>query len=201
MKKTLALPMASPLPALLLAGAVLAAPGGTGPAAAAVAGEAPAAEPWSLTPFLCVWQAVADDEDDGAEPDSIVEIARDYVSVVRGGKLDHREKVLAAEPGGLRPSAFDLAPRPLGEARPLPAERVAAIEAELARCGELDQRVREVFETAGRQPSAADAKLMSQVDSDNTSWLTALVAEVGWIDSRRFRERNGGKPVEVRKDF
>lgn len=187
-------------------------------------------EVWSLEPFLGVWRAVGED---GTEANSMVEIGRDYFSVVRGGKIDHREKVLAVERGGLlvslfgnrrhialdldgdelvakheiprtifdsdpeprtvryrrveeRPAAFDLAPRPLGDARPLPAERVAEIEAELARRGELGQQVREVFETAGHTATEEDTKRMAQVDSDNTAWLTDLVAEVGWIDSQRF---------------
>lgn len=125
--KTLALLIAPSTLVLLLATAALAGPEG--------AVQGPSAEAWSLTPFLGVWQAL---EEDGSESDSMIEIARDYVSVVRGDKLD--------------------------------------------------QGVRKVFETAGGQPTEADTQKMTEVDTDNTAWLTELVAEVGWIDSQRFSD-------------
>lgn len=65
----------------------------------------------------------------------------------------------------------------LGEAGPLPAGRVDAIAAELARRVRLDQAVR-------RDPGRRGE--MARVDAENRSWLTGLVREVGWIDAGRF---------------
>jgi hypothetical protein len=65
----------------------------------------------------------------------------------------------------------------LGEVGPLPSERVDAISAELARRAAIDQAVRRDPDRRGE---------MSNVDAENTAWLTGLVREIGWIDAERF---------------
>lgn len=88
-----------------------------------------------------------------------------------------------------RPLFLDLAPVPLGDAAvKLPAERVAAVRAELAERRRRDQEVRRVFATPGATPTKQDQDRMRDVDADNTAYLLQLVAEVGWIDAARFGE-------------
>lgn len=77
------------------------------------------------------------------------------------------------------PPPVFVAPRPMtfGAPTPLSDDRLREIENEVVRRGVLDQAVRTTPDRA------ADA---ASVDADNTSYLTGLVAEVGWIDVRRF---------------
>lgn len=89
---------------VLLSGSrALAEPGTAGSTNSHGTPQCSSSEDWSLESFLGVWQAVGEDS---AESDSMVEIGRDDFSVVRGGKLDHREKVLAVERGGLLVNLF-----------------------------------------------------------------------------------------------
>jgi hypothetical protein len=91
----------------------------------------------------------------------------DVLRIEREGKA--REYVRIAE----TPAAVSLAPLPLGEAKELPAERVRTIQAELA------QRV-------NRSESAKTPEEKLRVEAENLQALRALVAEVGWLDVRRF---------------
>lgn len=75
------------------------------------------------------------------------------------------------------PEVFDPRPLELPDPVPLPVERVAEIQAELARRLELDQEVR---------VPPFDGPRMMRVDADNTAYLKGLVREVGWIDPGRF---------------
>ena len=81
-----------------------------------------------------------------------------------------------------RPAALDPKPLELGKTAPgkpdaLTPERLAAIQAEMAKRKERDQAVR---------TGTIDAGKMEAVDVDNTAWLTRLVGEVGWLDQTRF---------------
>jgi hypothetical protein len=69
------------------------------------------------------------------------------------------------------------APLVLGEAKPVAAETLASIKAELQKRLRLDQAVRK------------DRKRhheMQQVDADNTAWLRQVAVEHGWLDAQRF---------------
>lgn len=95
-------------------------------------------------------------------------------------------KIFRYEPFTEPTELFDLAPYPVGEAKPLDAARADALREEFRRRHALDQEVREVFEQAGGEPTAEDAKRMGEVDRDNTGWLLERIAEFGWIDAERF---------------
>jgi len=69
------------------------------------------------------------------------------------------------------------APLVLGEAKPVPAETLASLKAELAKRVLVDQAVR-------KDPKRHDE--MKQVDADNTAWLRKVAVEHGWIDTERF---------------
>lgn len=85
-----------------------------------------------------------------------------------------------------RPGFFDLEPLPLGDGRQrLPPQRLQAIREALAARKERDQEVREAFKQEGG-PTAEANRRMREVDRDNLEYLKKLVAEVGWIDLRRF---------------
>lgn len=75
------------------------------------------------------------------------------------------------------PEVFDPRPLELPVAAPLPAGRLAEIQAELARRLELDQEVR---------VPPYDGPTMMRVDADNTAYLKDLVGQLGWIDPGRF---------------
>lgn len=75
------------------------------------------------------------------------------------------------------PPELELAPLPLGEAKPLEADKVAGIQKELARRLEADQAVRR---------DAARAKEMAKVDAENTAYVRKVLGELGWIDAGRF---------------
>ncbi len=84
-----------------------------------------------------------------------------------------------------RPGVFDLEPLPLGDRRRrLDLRRLAAIREELAKRLARDQEVRQAFKEEGPSPAAVER--MREVDRDNVEYLEKLVAEVGWIDARRF---------------
>ncbi len=100
--------------------------------------------------------------------------------VVTTGADSDRFRAVAAD---ATPAALD--PPTLAFATPiaLPAERVAALQAEFARRRELDQIVR----TDPKRQAE-----MATVDPDNTAWLTRLVQEIGWIDVERFGKEAAG---------
>lgn len=75
------------------------------------------------------------------------------------------------------PSELNLEPVALGERKPIPAERVKAIQTDLAQRLLKDQAVR-----MGRK----DGEQMRAADADNTVYLKTLVTELGWIDVERF---------------
>jgi hypothetical protein len=75
------------------------------------------------------------------------------------------------------PEVFDPRPLELPDPVPLPVERVAEIQAELARRLELDQEVR---------VPPYDGPTMMRVDADNTAYLKDLVGQLGWIAPGRF---------------
>lgn len=92
-----------------------------------------------------------------------------------------------------RPASLSLEPLPLGDpAVELAEERIEAIQTELAERARVDQEVREIFATAGAQPTKEDQDRMRVVDEENTAYLLELIAEVGWIDTERF----GGNAAE-----
>lgn len=80
-----------------------------------------------------------------------------------------------------RPGSLSLTPTHLGRSVFISPERRKAVEAELVRRRDLDQRVRTV---------PAERARWGEVDADNFSYLKELVREVGWIDVKRF-----GKPA------
>jgi hypothetical protein len=82
-----------------------------------------------------------------------------------------------AVPPAARPAALDVHPLQLPEPMALPAERIAALQAELAKRHETDQAVRTDPKRSGE---------MHAVDEDDTKWLTGLVRQIGWIDVPRF---------------
>lgn len=86
--------------------------------------------------------------------------------VASGEQSDRYRRVAAAA----QPTALDVSPLPLGVAAPLPAPRLAALQAEFAKRREIDQAVR---------TDAARHAEMEGVDRDNTAWLAALVQEIG----------------------
>ena len=75
------------------------------------------------------------------------------------------------------PAELELKPHPLGEPDAVAPERVQAVSAELSKRREADQAVRTDPTRRGE---------MRKVDADNTAWLIGVIAELGWIDSRRF---------------
>ena len=75
------------------------------------------------------------------------------------------------------PPEMRLQPLPLGKKQDLPAEKVKAVQEELARRQQTDQEVRTDPEKQGD---------MGTVDGENTARLVELVQEVGWIDVSRF---------------
>jgi hypothetical protein len=82
------------------------------------------------------------------------------------------------------PPELDFSPLKLGTVKPLPADKVKAVQAELAKRIEEDQAVRK---------DPARQKDMAAVDGDNTTWLRALVLDVGWIDVKRFGRETASK--------
>ncbi len=99
--------------------------------------------------------------------------------VTTGPREERYRRVDAAA----QPAALDVVPLAIGAAAPLPAERIAALQAELAKRREIDQAVR---------TDAARHAEMEGVDRDNTAWLAALVQEIGWIDVERFGKESAG---------
>lgn len=101
--------------------------------------------------------------------------------VVEGDRLELRDhstgeaRAYRRVDGG--PEVFDPRPLELPDPVPLPVERVAEIQAELARRLELDQEVR---------VPPYDGPTMMRVDADNTAYLKDLVGQLGWIDPGRF---------------
>jgi len=84
----------------------------------------------------------------------------------------------------LRTPPPDLEPEPLALGRKkLETSRKEEMLTELRRRAELDQAVRK-----DRRRMAE----MGKVDRDNTAWLRERVAEIGWIDARRFGRRAAG---------
>jgi hypothetical protein len=75
------------------------------------------------------------------------------------------------------PDELELKSLPLGPSKPIPAEKLKDIQQELAKRQGEDQAVRK---------DKAREKDMGAVDRDNTTYLTKLVGEVGWIDVTRF---------------
>jgi len=65
----------------------------------------------------------------------------------------------------------------LGDFKVLPAEKIKAIEGELAKRLQRDQEVRTDLAKRGE---------MKQVDRDNTAWLKKTIKDIGWIDCDRF---------------
>ena len=78
------------------------------------------------------------------------------------------------------PAALELTPLALGAPKQLPAERIEAIQKDLAARREADQKVRS---------DPARLAQLAEVDLDNTRFLRDLVQEVGWIDVARFGPR------------
>jgi hypothetical protein len=99
-----------------------------------------------------------------------VKLAGDQLVIVSGGNGTYRR--LAAVPPGL-----EIAPLVIPAAKPVSAERKAAIIAEAARRVVEDQAVRK--DPARRQD-------MAKVDAADTAWVKQVVAEVGWPDAARF---------------
>lgn len=99
-----------------------------------------------------------------------------------------------------KPEELTLSPLPLPEPSQLTAEKTLQIEEELSRRVRIDQeaqrlRFEQTWEIGAAQPSKAaglestgdfDTLNMIAVKADNTKYLKTLVAQVGWIDSRRF---------------
>jgi hypothetical protein len=77
------------------------------------------------------------------------------------------------------PAELDLQPLAWPPPRPLPAERVQAIQRELGR------RSRYVRLSLA-SPAEAERSKVEEVDRENASYLRKLAAEVGWIDEARF---------------
>jgi len=78
----------------------------------------------------------------------------------------------------------------IGQARPLPPERIAEIQAEIAR--------RLAEEQVIRKDRARRAEL-PPIDAANKVYLTTLVREVGWIDAGRFGEKTSSSAVILAK--
>lgn len=75
------------------------------------------------------------------------------------------------------PAELTFEPLKLPEANAVPADKLKAVQAELAKRYTTDQDVRK-----GR---IARAK-MKQIDTENTAYLRTIAAELGWIDAQRF---------------
>jgi hypothetical protein len=101
-------------------------------------------------------------------------VAGDDVTVPGAGGTPRRYR------RGGDPAVFDRPALSLPLPMPLEATRVEAIQRELARRGEADQRV--------RTGEDVDPNEMLVVDRDNTARLRTLVLEVGWIAPDRFGE-------------
>jgi hypothetical protein len=101
--------------------------------------------------------------------------------VVREGMLlvEFDGKTTECEPLDEIPPEVDLKPLSLGEPDRLSDERRHRIREELAERAEKDQEAR-------REPSRRDE--IPAIDAVNTSYLKALVQDVGWIDVGRFGE-------------
>jgi hypothetical protein len=91
------------------------------------------------------------------------------------------------EPGTARLSVDTIE---IGQARPLPPERIAEIQAEIAR--------RLAEEQAIRKDRARRAEL-PPIDAANKAYLTTLVREIGWIDAGRFGEKTSSSAVILAK--
>jgi tetratricopeptide (TPR) repeat protein len=69
----------------------------------------------------------------------------------------------------------------LGESKVLEAEKIKAIQSELAKRIQVDQEVRK---------NPAKRNEMRQVDRANTAWLKKTIKEIGWIDCDRFSPKS-----------
>lgn len=104
-------------------------------------------------------------------------------------RLEGERLVLGTSAGGtisLAPApalaaVFDPRPLPLPSAAPVPAEAVEALNDALQARVDADQAAR------SEPVATTDAeRRMQALDAENTAWLRDQVAEVGWIDARRF---------------
>jgi hypothetical protein len=75
----------------------------------------------------------------------------------------------------------------IGKGGDVPAKRVREIQAELARREECNIKIRTEWR-ALKDAKAKAAKLqeMWKIDADDSRFLTQLIKDLGWIDSRRF---------------
>jgi hypothetical protein len=88
------------------------------------------------------------------------------------------------------PKTVSLDPAPLGKAKTLAPERVAAVQAD------LEQRVRRAAE-ARKKPDLNDWRLAV---ADNLRHLRELTAEIGWIDARRFGVKAASQAATLAQD-
>ncbi|HYG65471.1 MAG TPA: hypothetical protein VEL74_23015 [Thermoanaerobaculia bacterium] len=88
------------------------------------------------------------------------------------------------------PKSVSLDPAPLGKAKELAPERVAAIRAD------LEQRVRRAAE-ARKKTDLNDWRLAV---ADNLRYLGELTAEIGWIDARRFGVQASSQAATLAQD-
>ena len=94
-------------------------------------------------------------------------------------QLEFDGKTTECEPLDEIPPEVDLKPLSLGESERLSEERKREIRKELAERAQKDQEAR-------LEPSRRDE--IPAIDAVNTSYLKALVQDVGWIDVERFGE-------------
>ncbi len=89
------------------------------------------------------------------------------------------------------PPELLIPPLPFGERKPLEAEKVKSIRAEMARREEANLKVRTEYRELKGKPKEQAAKVaeMMKIDADDTKYLVKLVKEIGWIDSVRFGDR------------
>lgn len=88
------------------------------------------------------------------------------------------------------PPAVRLEPLPLGRSEALPAERVQAIQEEIASRFRLEQ---EILKTPARKAEYAGA-----VDA-NHRYLVDLIREIGWIDADRFGNQTSVQATIIAK--
>jgi hypothetical protein len=104
----------------------------------------------------------------------------------RTWKVSRKDDVLTVEALGTtsrlrrtteEPPDLGLRPAPLAQPSSVAAERVAEVTRDLRRRRDEDQAVR---------TDPARSKDAERVDADSTAYLRRLVAEIGWIDAKRF---------------
>ncbi len=137
--------------------------------------------------------------------DTVLRFENGCLTILHRGIVEHLRAVAQGssltltQPGQVRtfrrlaaiPDALRLNLVPLGKPLPLPAERVTAIQAEIANRLLLDNEV--------NKRTSAKQEEVDSVVAANTRYLLSLVKEIGWIDTQRFGSRTSYAAVILAK--